>query len=50
MTENREIQCTVDTAQLQRITEEIGNIAYKAPTILKNASNATGKFAMKRIK
>lgn len=49
MTDDIEVQCTVDTAQLQRITEEIGNIAYKAPTILKNAANATGKFAMKRI-
>ena len=34
---------------LERITSAIGGVAYKAPTILKDASNATGKYAMNRI-
>lgn len=34
---------------LERITKAIGGVAYKAPTILKDASNATGKYAMNQI-
>lgn len=43
------IACSPDEVQLKRIEEMLGNIAYKAPTILKDAANATGKKAMKGI-
>ena len=43
------IEFEPEKAALERITKAIGGVAYKAPTILKDASNATGKYAMNRI-
>lgn len=44
------IEVSADEKALRHITKEIGDLAYKAPTILKEASNDTGKEAMKRMK
>lgn len=45
-----EVSFDADKAALDKITKEIGDIAYKAPTILKDAANATGKEAVRAIK
>lgn len=42
-----EFKIEPDKAALDRITKEIGGLAYKAPTILKEAANDTGKYALK---
>lgn len=34
---------------LQKITDQIDGVWFKAPTILKNAANATGRYAMKQM-
>lgn len=44
------IEVKVDDAALQKISKEIGDLPHRAPTILKNAVNETGKKAMKRIR
>ena len=33
---------------LERITKALDGLSYKAPTILKEAANATGKYAVKK--
>jgi hypothetical protein len=43
------IEVKADEEALKKITEEIGNLPYKAPNILRDASNETGKYAMKRL-
>lgn len=42
------IRVEVDQA-LQRITKQLDGVWYKAPSVLKDAANATGKYAMKRL-
>ncbi len=42
-----ELRVEADKAELERITNELGGFAYKAPTILKDAANAAGKYAVK---
>lgn len=42
-----ELRVEADREALERITEIIGGFAYKAPSILKDAANATGRYAMK---
>lgn len=44
-----DVDVSLDQEALDRITRAIGNVAYKSPTILKDASNATGRYAMKQI-
>lgn len=43
------IDVTVEEASLKNISDALGGIGYKAPTILKNAANATGKATIKRM-
>lgn len=43
------IQFEPEKEALERISRAIGGVSYKAPTILKDASNATGRYAMNRI-
>lgn len=43
------IQIKPDEEALRKISDKIGNIPYKAPTILKDAANETGKMAMQRV-
>lgn len=45
-----EVGTTADEVALKSISEAIGGISYKAPTILKDAVNATGKNALKKIR
>lgn len=41
----------IDVSQdLKKITEQLDGVWYKAPSILKDAANATGKYAMKQMK
>lgn len=42
-----ELRVEPDTEALHRITKAIGGFAYKAPAIMKDAANATGRYAMK---
>ncbi len=42
-----ELHIETDKAALERITNELGGFAYKAPTALKNAANAAGRYAVK---
>lgn len=44
-----EVKINPDKAALDRITTALDGISYKAPTILKDASNETGKYAVKKI-
>lgn len=44
-----DIQFEPEKEALERITKALGGLSYKAPTILKDASNATGRYAMRRI-
>lgn len=44
-----DINTTTEEASLKNITDALDGISYKAPTILKNAANATGKVTMKRL-
>lgn len=39
-----------DQKALDRIAKALGGVTYQAPTVLKNAANATGRYAMKEIK
>lgn len=50
MMERIDIDSTADEAALENIIEAIEGISYKAPTLLKNALNTTGKESMKRIR
>lgn len=34
---------------LQKITKQLDGVWYKAPSVLKDAANATGKYAMKQL-
>lgn len=34
---------------LQKITKQLDGVWYKAPSVLKDAANATGKYAMRRM-
>lgn len=43
------VQFEPEKEALERISRAIGGVSYKAPTILKDASNATGRYAMNRI-
>lgn len=47
--ERMDIDSTVDEASLENIINAIDGISYKAPTLLKNALNATGKESMKQL-
>lgn len=42
-----ELRVEADKAALEQITNELGGFAYKAPTVLKDAANAAGKYAVK---
>lgn len=44
------ISFKVDPAQLEGITKRLDGIAYKSPTVLKNAANTTGKKALAELK
>lgn len=35
---------------LKKLTKQLDGVAYKAPTVLKDAANATGKYAMRQMK
>lgn len=48
--ERMDIDSTVDEASLENIINAIDGISYKAPTLLKNALNATGKESMKQLR
>lgn len=43
------LSTTVEEASLKNISDALGGISYKAPTILKNVANATGKATIKRM-
>lgn len=42
------IRVEVDEA-LEKITKQLDGVWYKAPTVLKDAANATGRYAMKQM-
>lgn len=44
------IEIKADEMALQKISQEIGNLPYKAPTILKDVANATGKKALEQLR
>ena len=39
----------VDPTQLKDLTDKLDGLYYKAPTVMKNAANATGKAAVKML-
>ena len=43
------ISFKVDPVQLENITKRLDGISYKAPTVLKDAANQTGKKALKLL-
>lgn len=43
------ISFKVDPLQLENITKKLDGISYKAPTVLKDAANTTGKKALKML-
>lgn len=44
-----EVKVHPDEAALARITKALNGLSYKAPTVLKDAANETGKYVEKKI-